>query len=507
MQIVFRASLLAAVCLGLLLFSGCSRTPEPTETQNSNNPTFEIPAPKVDLAKPLNISTEPEDITLCQKINTTIDESEFQKARWGTIVIGLNDGRIVCGRDAQKLFNPASIQKILTSIVALDKLGADFRTKTSVYSKTEIKDGILPGNLVLYGQGAADFNDAGITKLVSSLKQKGLKKIEGDIIGDESYFKGDRLGDGWTWNDAQWYYGAAASALSINKNQVTISLEKGKPKSDSRFVELSGEVKPIEDIEAIGLKRELGTNKIYVWGNGKTLNARIAVNKPALLAAKIFKEQLEKQGIEVSGEAKSVDWKTNEKLDPEKETEIASIESQSLAETIREMNQDSVNLYAESILRVLGKKFGGEAPDANPKFQKLRGDDLAGAAVIKKWLKDQHIAEDIAVHDGSGLSRLNFLTPESFGRALVFAAKSKFSDTFRDSLPVSGQTGTLRGRLKSVQGKVLAKTGSITYVSSLAGYAKSNGEIYAFAVITNNETRRAESSQTIDSVAEILASH
>ncbi len=506
LQTQFRVVLIAIVFFCLSISSACSLSQNPSKnTQPDKQTTFEVPDPKVDLRKPLEISTLPKDIALCRMLYQEIEISEFSRARWGLIVIGLNDGRFVCGLDSQKLFNPASIQKLLTSIVALDKLGGGFRTKTSVYAKSKIEGGAVKGDLFLYGRGASDIDDAAIASLVSQLKKKGLKKIEGDVIGDESYFKGDSLGDGWTWNDVQWYYGAAASALSINKNQATISLQNGRPRSDSKFVELSGEVKPIEDIEAIGLKRELGTNKVYVWGNGKALNARIAISKPALLAAKILKEQLEKHGITVSGEVRSVDWKSDNKVDTETAIELASIESKTLAETVRDMNKDSINLYAELILRALGKKFGTEVPDEDPKFQRLRGDDFAGAAVITKWLKENNVAtEEIAIHDGSGLSRLDSVTPEAFGRALVFAAQSKFADVFEDSLPLAGRSGTLRGRLRNVSGKVLAKTGSIQYVTSLAGYAKSKSEVYAFAIICNNETGKNGSAPVIDKIVTIL---
>ncbi len=177
-----------------------------------------------------------------------------------------------------------------------------------------------------------------------------------------------------------------------------------------------------------------------------------------------------------------------------------------LSEIIRKMNKDSVNLYAELILRTLGKKFGETAPDENPKVQKTRGDDSAGASVIKKWLIDNKIAADeVKIHDGSGLSRLDFVTPEAMGRALIFATQSKFAEEFKNSLPISGTDGTMRGRLANLQGRVLAKTGSITYVNSLAGFAKSsNDETFAFVIFTNNETRKNESSPIIDSVVTAL---
>src|SRR6185369_11486392 len=128
-----------------------------------------------------------------------------------------------------------------------DKLGADFRWQTKIYSKEKIENGTLNGDLILYGEGAPDLNDEGLENLVDQLKAKGLQKIKGNIVGDESYFTGSSIGDGWAWNELQWYYGAEASALTIDKNLVNVSLQDGKPKTDPQtdMVELTGEVKPL----------------------------------------------------------------------------------------------------------------------------------------------------------------------------------------------------------------------------------------------------------------------
>ena len=234
-----RLSLLLLIPPFISLLVSCESNTQPNHAP-TNTTEINIEKPEIDLAKPLVVSKNPKDLALCKAIDQTIDSSAFANARWGVIAIGLKNGRVACARDAQKLFNPASILKLLTSIVALDKLGSEFTVKTSLLAKDKIEQGTLKGNLILYGRGAPDFDDSSIAKLVSDLKKKGLNSIEGDIIGDESYFKGDGLGDGWTWNAAQWYYGAAASALSVNRNQITVSVQKGAPKSDSRFVELSG---------------------------------------------------------------------------------------------------------------------------------------------------------------------------------------------------------------------------------------------------------------------------
>ena len=231
---------------------------------------------------------------MCGKINEAIDQSRFSNARWGVFAVSLKDGRVVCARDGRKLFNPASIQKTLTAIVALDKLGADFRWKTSVLAENQIEtDGTLNGNLILYGQGAPDFDSAALDNLISQLQARGLKKVKGNIIGDESFFRGDTIGDGWTWNELQWYYGAEASALSFNDNQAFINVENGTPKTSTDYITVKmgkpstdANIKTATNTEASGIKRGLSDNEFYVWGNAKNFGARVAVHDPAKMATK-----------------------------------------------------------------------------------------------------------------------------------------------------------------------------------------------------------------------------
>lgn len=502
------------------MFAACfssqgSKPPEASRNsdfQNSGETAFEVPSPSVNLAKPLEISKQPKDAALCENINQTIEQSEFANARWGVIAISLKDGRVVCGRDARKLFNPASIEKTLTAIVALDKLGADYRFKTSVLAANQIEsDGTLKGDLTIYGRGAPDFDSENLEDLARQLQSKGLRHITGGVVGDESFFKGEDIGDGWTWNDLQWHYGAEASALTFKENQADVYMKNGEPAASTDFLQVRGGLQPKQngETEAFGIERGLADNQIYVWGNGDKGAGRIAVHNPALWTAKTFKESLEKKGITVDGEAKSVDWKTENKLDVANAVELASVESKTLAEIVKRMDKHSINLYGELLLRTLGKNFGDAAPDESRQIQAIRGDDSAGAAVVKKFLRENNVAVDeIQIHDGSGLSRLDFITPEAFGRALVFAAGSKFADVFKDSLPIAATDGTLGGRLGRVKGKILAKTGSITYVNSLAGYAQaSDDEIYAFAIISNNITRKSDSSRIVDAIAASLVNY
>lgn len=502
---------LASVLFFALAASACFSSNQTNQNETispADETSFQITNPGVNLAKPLVVSTAPKDVALCERINETIERSEFSNARWGVMAVSLKDGRAVCGRDARKLFNPASIEKILTSIVALDRLGADYRWKTSAVSTEEIKDGTLDGDLILKGRGAPDFDDAALENLAAQLQAKGLKHIKGNIVGDASYFTGDDIGDGWTWNDLQWHYGAEACALTFRENQADVYLKDGAPASSTDYFHVQNELAPKQKDkpDAYGIKRGLADNEVYIWGNGDKASGQLAVHNPALWAAKNFKEFLEKKGIAVDGAAKSVDWQTKDKVDAENAIELASVESKTLAEIVQRMNKRSVNIYAELILRTLGKRFGADAPDDNKQFNEVRGDDAAGASVVEKFLRENKVAADeIQIHDGSGLSRLDFVTPEAFARALVFAAQSKFADAFENSLPIAATDGTLGGRLGRAKGKIIAKTGSITYVNSLAGYAQgADNEILAFVVICNNQTRRADATNVVDSIASSL---
>jgi D-alanyl-D-alanine carboxypeptidase/D-alanyl-D-alanine-endopeptidase (penicillin-binding protein 4) len=503
----------AALIFLALIFSSCRYNSQQNPPAFAENETqIDLPAGNFQLPKQLEISARPKDVALAQKINDRIEKSEFANARWGVAVISLKDGRVLAARDAQKLFSPASTLKLITTSATLDKLGADFRWKTSVYSAAKPgADGKLAGDLTLYGRGAPDLTTDKLSGLADALQKKGLRRVDGGIIGDGSYFRGDGMGEGWLWGDAQWYYGAPAAALTFNDNQIDINVSTDGVKAEEDLVDIESEVKPLENgrVEAVGINREPGSNSVYVWGDkqpGSVQKVRIAAPDPVAWAARELKKELVKRGIAVSGNVRAVDWRSKDRLDENTGVELASIESKTLAEVVRKTNKDSVNLYAELMLRTLGKKFGGEAPDEDAKMNALRGDDQAGASVIKKWLEEKGIeTNETAIHDGSGLSRLDMISPETLARLLVLALQMKNAEAFKNSLPIAGTDGTMRGRLANFAGKVAAKTGSITYVNSLAGYAKTPDETLAFVIFCNNETRKADTTPAIDEIAAAIA--
>jgi D-alanyl-D-alanine carboxypeptidase/D-alanyl-D-alanine-endopeptidase (penicillin-binding protein 4) len=478
-------------------------------------------------AQPRKSLPVPESSDLAREIDRVIDESNLTQARWGVLVKSLADQKVLYARDADKLFTPASNMKIYTTACALDLLGGDYVWRTSVYAdKQPDSSGVIDGDLTLYGRGAPDLDSNhkdGLPALASQLWQHGVRRIKGNIVGDESYFRGELFGLGWQWNDLQWYFGAEPSALTIDANATELTIAPGAKigsaasvteRRENGYFHLTNNTTTGERAAptTIGINRGLSDNEIRVWGEfpsgGRSYSAYLSVYNPALWAATLFKEELRKQGITVDGEPHSRDFREAEdsKFDPQKAFEIAFTESRPLGEIVRQTNKESNNLYAELILRTLGKERGETAPDPDPHNNRERGDDEAGAAVIKSWLNQNQInIEGLAIRDGSGLSRLDLITPEATVAVLETIAKKNSASLFHDSLPVAGRDGTLGGRLRNVTGQIFAKTGTVTYDHSLSGYATTkNGEVLVFSIFCNDATVHGDPVRLIDQIATLL---
>ena len=465
------------------------------------------------------------------RINQLIDESGFASARWGVSVISLSDGATIYSRNADRLFTPASNMKIYTTAVALDLLGADYRWRTSVYvDKQPDASGTIPGDLILYGRGAPDLvahnrnnSQASLQQLANDLYARGVRRVQGNIVGDESYFRGNSLGDGWQWNDVQWYFGAEASALSIDGNEVDVNVVPSSSAKEPPTVR-SSDVAAYVTVQnrmvagkssmrpTIGMHRGLSDNKITVWGElpagSRGFGARLSVHNPALWAAHSFRDALKKRGISIDGEALGRDSRVapSQRFDPAQAVELASVNSRPLSEVARITNKESNNLFAELILRTLGRERSAMLETPGPPGREL-GDDEAGVALVRLWLARAGVpTTGLAIHDGSGLSRLNLVTPESTARLLIAVLKTGSGEVFKQSLPISGKDGTLSGRLKSVNERVIGKTGSLTYDNSLSGFATSpQGKVFAFAIFCNDQTGRGNSIRLIDDITALIA--
>ncbi|MDX6614496.1 MAG: hypothetical protein QOD75_3682 [Blastocatellia bacterium] len=473
------------------------------------------------------------DIELSRQIERAIKDSPFAGARWGVFVMSLEDGRVLSSRDGDKLFTPASNMKIYTTAVALDLLGADYRWRTSVYAPAEPDaSGNITGDVTLYGRGAPDLvsqtkeKNPSLVELADALYARGVRRIKGNVVGDESHFRGNQFGDGWLWNDVQWYFGAEASALSINSNEVDLNITPASTSGSPATVAINRRADYFRIVNnvvtgapgiptRVGIARGQSDNEFVVWGEfpagGKGFGAHLSVSNPALWAATLFRDALVARGIVVEGQVVRRDFRgvVTERFDPQRAIELAAVTSKSLGEIVTETNKKSINLYAELILRTLGKERGVLAPVLDPTKARERGDDEAGLAVIRIWLERAGIpAGNLALHDGSGLSRLDLVSPEVTTRLLAAMAKRPASTIFRGSLPVGGKDGTLASRLTATNGRIAAKTGSLTYDDSLSGYATtSDGRVLAFSIDCNDATSRGNSISVIDKIASVIASY
>jgi serine-type D-Ala-D-Ala carboxypeptidase/endopeptidase (penicillin-binding protein 4) len=519
------ALLILIVFFSVRLFGG--------QTRRKQTPTKAAPAakPKTESAKSAASKNAPIEASLAKAIDGLLNESDAGRARWGVFVMSLKDSRVLYSRDADKLFTPASNMKVYTTAVALDLLGADYRWRTSVYAdKQPETGGIVDGDLTLYGRGAPDLmsksnGDApSLTNLADQVYQAGVREIRGNIIGDNSYFRGELFGEGWQWTDIQWYFGAEPSALSINENSVEVTITPAKQggsasvvvNPNSSPVHLTNTTKTGErdDTTSIGIIRDLSSNDVHVWGdfpvNGHAFSALLSVHDPAAWAANLFRQALISRGVKVTGQARSRDFRaaTGGVFDPQKSFEMAHEDSEPLGKIVHRTNKESNNLFAELILRTMGKERGGLAPDPDQRKNRERGDDEAGTAVVRSWLESRGITTNgLAIRDGSGLSRLDLITPETTVRLLAAISNTSSATAFHDSLPVAGRDGTLNSRLKPLAGRISAKTGTLTYTHSLSGYAATPvNDTLVFSIMCNDATTTEHGAlRVIDGIAAAIA--
>jgi D-alanyl-D-alanine carboxypeptidase/D-alanyl-D-alanine-endopeptidase (penicillin-binding protein 4) len=498
---------------------GCARSENPTTSDPSPAAGTDSGSAAIATSLPVNA-----DRKLGSVLDDLLDSPEFSHARWGVSVISLKDGKLIYDHNGDEVFTPASNMKVYTTAVALDFLGTGYQWRTSVYSDSEPDaNGTVAGDLVLYGRGAPDLiaetkndNSNSIERLAKMLAERGIKRIQGNVIGDESYFRGDATGEGWQWNDLQWYFGAEASALTVNANSVEVSITPATKMGDPPTLlsnDTHGYVQLINNLISvdrsapleIGIKRELSDNNVIVWGQyplgARGYGASLSVHRPSLWAAIILLNALKAHGISVDGVAKFRDSRLSERerFNPEGKHELAFVSSKPLAEIIKVTNKFSVNLYAELLLRTLGRERAALLQTGNSGGREL-GDDERGTNLVRLWLSRQGIkTSGLAIHDGSGLSRLNLVTPQATALLLAAMRKTNSGEVFMSSLPVAGTDGTLQGRLQATNGKVAAKTGALSYDNSLSGYlTASDGQMYAFSVICNDFVGRGGPIRLID---------
>lgn len=465
------------------------------------------------------------------RLGSHVAQAKFDPGIFGVKIIALQSGKIVFEHDAGKLFSPASNCKLYTVALALDELGGDYRIKTSLFAAEKPnRFGTLKGDLIVYGRGDPTINERmhgtnifeALEPLVAVLTNAGVKRISGDLVGDESFFRGPPYGSGWDCDDLEYYYGAEISALTINDNLLKLTAKPGAKIGDPCSLSLTPATSCLALVNRtrtaapdarrdITCYRPLGENAVYVsgqWPLGDVShNDYVTFHNPAALFAAFFKEALARHGIKVGGRLRTMSWldRQAQPLDWAKMTELGFVESPPLREIAREILKPSQNLYTDLLLAHVGALAAATNSTAGGTSEE------AGVARLRLFLAKAGVREnDLFFEEGSGLSRNNLATPNATVALLQFMARHAAARAYEDALPVAGVDGSLRNRLKGARttGNVHAKTGTLRWANSLSGYVTTAaGERLAFCIMLNRFPAPAGDSATaeIDFIPRLLA--
>lgn len=461
------STLLAHLLLGILLFSFSSCSTSRYATKLSS-PAVEHLRAAIDsvLLDPLLIPT-----------------------RVGIKIVSMKTEETLYERDSKILFHPASNLKLLTTATALNVLGKDYQLKTQLYADDQIEDGFLSGNLYAKGFGNPDLTSRDLSDLIQQVKTAGIKAMEGDIVGDVSYFDDLYWGSGWMWDDEPEVYAPFITPLSINKNSVRVHVKPGARIGDQLQINvepltsyvsvLNGGI-TLDDTAKSTLKVSRlfkeRLNTITIKGGlplkSKEYETAISVWRPELYFVTLLKEELERQGISVHGTVRIDTLSRTAK-------QIASHEWP-LDSVLINLNKASDNLSAENTLKIIGAVK-----------HEIPGTTQNGIYAVNEFLNSLGIdTTKYLMVDGSGVSHYNLVTAEIISSLLTAMYHQKdFFDLFYNSLPIAGVDGTLEQRMKgtAATGNLRAKTGTIAGVSSLSGYATTkDGELLAFSIMMQN---------------------
>ena len=429
-------------------------------------------------------------------------DTNFANAHWGVLIKSLQTGETIFAQNEKKMFMPASNMKLVSTSTALSTLSSDFRYHTVLVSDGTVRNDTLDGNIICVGTGDPSntkrFNDSIATKVfqawADSLAVKGITVVNGDCIGDDNCFGENDYGAGWAANYETDWYAAQISGICYNDNCIDITVAPDSVEGRSGQISLSPVTKYVtivnrtttlpqaDSTSDLEFHRRRGTNIIVIEGNisigHKPWIESVAVDNPTLYALTVMKEVFEKKGIQVLG--KAVDIDDRDSASYATTMTLASYDSPLLSDIVAATNKPSQNLYAEQLFRTVGAQKAGKGT--------MEQSRSVAYPLLAQWGVD---TTRLRMLDGSGLSRLDLITPSDIVAILTGMYHSPEWEPFYQSLPVAGVDGTIKRRMRGTlaEGNVHAKTGYIGYVRSLSGYVTSmDGEIFVFSMIANNYT-------------------
>lgn len=461
--------------------------------------------------------------SLQRRIQAVIQsDPDAARAFWGFHVIRAKTGAEVASLNKDRYFVPASNTKLFTSAVALQLLGVNHRFLTTVEAAGPLDEpGVLRSDIVLAGKGdptlsgrvypydpEAPRGDAlgPLAALADQVYQAGVREVQGDVVGDDTAYEWDPYPTGWAESDIRADYGAAVSALTLNDNVIRLHFE---PSYDSGppTIRFSPDVPYFQIVNRLATHASAGSLEVIAMERSRQLilgggaegpvSVSVAVDDPALFAAVAFRRLLEERGIRVGGSARArhkypgerfgagphaLKGKPQAKAFSQPPLILARRLSPPLIQILQVINKNSQNLHAEILLREIGRVKAAE------------GSRHAGLQAIQTYLEAEGIAAtEFNLSGGSGLSRLDLVTPSTVTALLRRMWRSPLRDQWVDSLAIGGREGTMSTRLTGVPGasRVRAKTGTLTHVTALSGYLLPAGpgqETLIFSILVNNAT-------------------
>lgn len=470
---------------------------------------------------------------LAARIDSLIDQPRFAAADWGIAVVSLDNGRTLYAHNADRLLEPASTAKLFTAALALGELDRDYRIPTRVLAGPIKPGGRLNGPLILYGMGdptlgadatSADWAD----QLAKQLAAHGIRRIRGDLVADDSYFRGPPFGSGWEADDLQSWFAVPSSALSVQENVVAVSVSPGKVAGrpaelsflpTSAMPPVTGQIttSAAQGPDDINLYRAPGGDTLHAFGSIAAGSAprtfRLAVSDPAQLAGRQLLLALPRHGIRLDGRLRVVHWPQDDQALRANTRVVAEVLSPPLQDVLQRGLKRSQNLYLQNLLLLAGVKAQAEALQAGDPPEGFLDSERWGIRALDELLTRIGIPPTARlIEEGTGLSRRDLATPHAMVRLLSYLAAQPYADALREMLPIAGVDGSLQWRMRDTPaaGNVHAKTGSMTYVHCLAGYVTTAaGEHLAFAIMLNHYDApdgAPRASQDVDAIAVLLAS-
>lgn len=445
--------------------------------------------------------------TFEQEMQALLSEPFFTSCFAGVKIYNLTKQKTLFAREEQKLMNPASNMKVLTTAAGMLFLGKDFAFKTTVGYTGKIEGNVLKGDLVIVGRCDPDFKIDSLARIVDVITGYGIKTIKGDIVLDLSYKDSLFWGEGWMWDDDGAVTSPFMSALNVFDNTVKVMVS---PRPGTRPLVT---VYPVTDYFQIVNEASTGsydnlqvwrdyldrTNKIFVRGTigatSQTMVYNFNVWKPEIYMATLVKETLGRNGVKVTGKIREATGAFNMTTLYEFRHVYSKL--------INQLNKKSDNLYAEMVLLALG----GVTRQKNISFND--GKKMLDSLVVRVGKSPG----SYRFADGSGVSRYNVVSADLLVSVLnlLYSRGGDEFNIFYNSLPIAGVDGTLAGRMKSglAYNNVRAKTGSLSGVSSLSGYVKgASGDMISFSILMQNFTGYATTARNYqDRICELIAKY